>query len=157
MSEFRSKIVLTLEALFLALPVTFLAAVAVVGALAFLGKPHPEPYEIAQLSNYLLPIPSLMAGWFLIYRFLSQGSVGLRSAGNLSWTLIAFGTIVATAALLTRATFDIHGFENSPTSLGWFLVYFRELAFGLPALIPSLHLAAERAFRTSSNQRLERA
>ena len=142
---------LALEALLLALPVTILLIPFIVGSFAQLSNPHLETYEAAQIVAYLLPVPSLTAGWILIGRFLRTGASGLRIINPVTWWLVAVGALIPIGALIASSSFDPHKFEYDPTDLGWFLVYFRELALGLPAVIPLLHLLIERLWRAPAN------
>jgi general stress protein CsbA len=156
MSERWSKLLVAVEALVLFVPVTLLAALSILGAIAFVLAAHMEPYEQAQAIVYLIPVVPLIAGWMLIGRFLASGRAGLRSCGALLWWLAALGGAIVLAAICVGSSFDKHELEYEPTLGRWVLLYFRELAFGLPALVPLVHLAIERRRQMSSNYRLER-
>jgi len=156
MSERWSKFLVALEALVLLVPVTLLAAFSLVGAITYLRAVHLEPYEQAQAIVYLVPLAPLTAGWILIARFLASGRAGLESCRAYLWWLAGLGGVLVVAAIWVGSSFDEHKLEYEPTMWKWMLLYCRELAFGLPALVPLIHLAIERRVRTSSNYRLER-
>jgi hypothetical protein len=156
MSERWSKCLLAVEAFVLAVPITCLAALAALGSVASLFSGNSEPYDRAQAIVYLLPIAPLASAWLLIWRFLLRGRVGLRSTTGPWWWIAAFGALLAAAAALVRLCFDTHSVESAPTFLGWILSYYRELALGVPAVVPLTHLVVERTPRMSSNYRLER-
>ena len=151
MSERWSKVLVAIEALVLAVPVTLLAALALLGAATYFLTANSEPYERAQSIVYLVPLPPLAAGWTLIARFLGSGRAGLRSARAYLWWLAVVGVALVISAAWVGYRLDTHDLEYEPTLWKWLLLYFRDLAFGLPAIVPLVHLAIERRVGMSSN------
>jgi hypothetical protein len=148
MTESLSRFLVALEALFLAVPVTALATLAgTAGLLLLTDRPIPN-YERAQTIVYLLPFVPLVAGWILMARFVVFGSVALRSTSRVLWVAAALGVgLFVLAALCAAAWRRSPGFFEPDSVWYWVLSYFRELVFGLPALVPLTHLALERRFR----------
>ena len=140
MSERLHKVVVTLEAVLLAGPVTYLGGLLGAMSLASLVSWPHEPYEQAQVFVYLLPLLPLIAGWVLIVRFLTKGRPGLGTAGTYLWWLSGLGAAITLAAILIFSNVDLRRINDHPTMWLWIAKYFRELAFGLPAVVPLLHL-----------------
>jgi len=153
MTERWSRFAVAIEALLLAFPVTYLAIAAFAAGMLFLTEQTPPMYERAQTIVYALPIIPLAAGWILIGRFVIAGSPALRSSSNVLWLLSFLGVIIALAALFVGHWSRRGDFGDAASLWPWVRSYFRELALGIPAMIPLIHLTLERRFRMSSNNR----
>lgn len=149
MTERLSRFLVALEALLLAVPVTALATLAgIAGLLLLTDRPMPI-YERAQTIVYLVPFVPLVAGWILMARFVVFGSAALRSSSKALWFAASLGAALFVLAALCAAAWTRSITFLKPDSVWyWLLSYFRELAFGLPALVPLAHLALERRFRS---------
>lgn len=157
MSEQLSRFVVGIEAVFFALPVTALACISAFAGLMLLSDRSDHLYEIAQKIVYALPVAPLVAGWVLIARFVIFGSGTLRSSSNLLWATATVGGALVLAAIFVGLLSRNRVFGDAESVWPWVRTYFHELAFGLPALVPLAHLAIERLFRKSSNNRFERS
>jgi len=154
MTEPWSRFAVAIEALLLALPVTYLAIAGFAATMLFLTDEQTLPiYERAQMIVYALPIIPLAAGWILIGRFVIAGSPTLRSSSDVLWLLSFLGAIIVFAALFVGYWLRRRDFGDAASLWPWVRSYFRELALGIPALIPLVHLTLERRFRMSSNNR----
>ena len=150
MTERGHKILVALEATLLALPVTYLGgSLGLLSAVSIFGD-LSEPYDRAQALVYALPILPLICGWVLIARFLLRGYAGLLSVSPyVIWVAIA-GVVLVVAALLVGVSFDVYELGYSPTYWLWVAKYFRELGFGMPAIIPLAHLLILRGMKLPS-------
>ena len=142
MSERVSKLILGIEALLLAVPVTFL----------FLIWFPDELYRSAEYGGFVNRISAalagstLVAGWWLMAIFWHRGSTGLRETYAVAWVVAGCGSV---ATLLVGAVLWLLPQKE-------FRQQFGVLAFGLPLLIPFLHLLIERMRREDANKPLQR-
>ena len=149
MTERLSRFLVVLEALFLAVPVTALATFAGIAGLVLLTDRPMPIYERAQTIVYLVPFVPLAAGWILMARFVVFGSAALRASSRALWLAAILGAALFVLAALCAAVWARSStFFKSDSVFYWLLSYFRELAFGFPALVPLAHLALERRFRS---------
>jgi hypothetical protein len=151
MSERFSRFAVAVEALLLALPVTVLAGWAFIAGLMLLVNQSVQTYERAQTIVYALPVVPLLAGWTLIGRFVLRGASALHSSSRLLWLQVLFGAITVLGAFFVGLwRQSISDFGSGESLWPWLRSYFRELMFGLPAIIPLTHLAIERYLRIPS-------
>jgi len=153
MSDRWHKLAVALEALLLAAPVTYLGGIFGLMSLVMLVGGSPlEPYDQAQTFVYLLPLTPLLAGWVLIVHFLIKGRPGLSAASSYLWWLSGLGIVIILAAILVTFV-DLQELNDHPTMWLWVVKYFRELVFGLPAVVPLIHLMLLR--KAPSNNALQ--
>jgi hypothetical protein len=156
MRERWHRVLVAIEAVLLAAPVTYVSASMTVLSIATLFEGNSEPYDRAQSLVYLLPVAPLACGWVLITRFVRRGIDGLQTTSSGVWLLAWLGVAMLLTAFFANATFDVHRLEGEPTMWLWILKYYRELVFGLPALAPLLHVWLVGRSRMPSNPSLER-
>jgi hypothetical protein len=149
MTERLSRFLVAVEAVLLAVPVTALAAFAAIAGLVLLADRPIPLYEQAQTIVYLMPVVPLVAGWVLMARFVVFGSAALRSSSRVLWSAASLGAVLFFFAALCAAAWRRNINFLRPDSIWyWLLAYFRELTFGLPLLVPLVHLSLERRFRS---------
>jgi hypothetical protein len=148
MSERWSKVLLSVEALLIAVPVTLL----------FVFYAPDEVIRVTALSvNWgsslvvlLVGGVSLLIGWWLMIRFVIGGGPALRSVIPFIWALLY---VAACVAVLACALVLFRGASPILTVLS---KRFGVLALGAPLLVPLVHLVLERRVRLAANNALER-
>ncbi len=134
MTESTSRVVLGIEALLICLPLTlFFLATALPSLFHLLPTLGVEDYALAGASVFIAG--TLLCGWYLIASFLFRGSHALKKV-RLAWWALP----VLSAALALAATLRVWLVAAEPSALNTF-------GWGLPLVIPLLHLAAERWWR----------
>jgi len=94
----------------------------------------------------LLACVSIAAGLVISQKFLRNGKAGLDTIGIIWWILAFLGAAIAISAktvpLLPPSP------ERSP--MYWFRIEFEVFKFGIPVLIPLIHVLLEKYFRKNS-------
>jgi hypothetical protein len=125
-----SRRIAILEAVLILLPLTILAALGTLWSGPYLAVAIADlRFDLLTLVSALGPagLLGLIAGWWLLIRFIRQGQAGLRAPSRLPWIGAALGAITAIAGAALALS-------------GQGLIF----AAGLPALIPLAHLWRER-------------
>jgi len=91
------------------------------------------PYLFAVIA-----IPTLLAAWRLVSRFLFEGHEGLRTARHWEWRLAAAGTALTVIGLVAK------GMPRSPVQEANLIDALMVYAYGSPALVPYIHLLLAR-------------
>jgi hypothetical protein len=134
MPEFASRILLAVEAIIICLPLS---------ALFLITWPPSVLYSVANTDGLTMAatclviiLPTLCSAWVLILTFVFHGNSSLQCLPIYWWVLpfLSSGLAVAAIAQVSFAT----ALEPSALNLfGW----------GVPLLIPLVHLCFERWFR----------
>jgi hypothetical protein len=123
------RLVMILETIFLLMPTTYFVLWA--GFMLTLYVADQFPAGAFLLALYLSAVVALVAGWYLILKFLSAGSAGIRAIGILPYLLAGFGAVLAILPLLLSA-------------MGMNIGQFNVFAIGLPAVVPFIHILSRR-------------
>jgi hypothetical protein len=134
MTEFASRVVLTVEAIVFCLPVTALFLIA--GLPSVLYSVASSDGLTMAATCLVIILPTLCCAWLLIFAFVFRGNASLKRLSVYWWALPLLSSILAVAAIahLAFAT------EFEPSALNLF-------GWGVPLLIPLAHLCFERWFR----------
>jgi hypothetical protein len=132
MSNLFSRVYLTTEAIVICLPLTVLFVVGVVPAQIVYSLNLPEP-DFVDLVSGLVTLAALVCLWRMIAAFLIGGRTALRRLSTYWWVLPVAG---AALGLQLAA-----GSWAAPVMKRTWL---NELVWGVPLLIPLLHLCLER-------------
>ncbi len=139
MTEIPSRIVLTIEALLLGVPVTLLSP------LASLPVDPAIDRGWSFLVTRLIIFAGLLCGWVLMLVFIARGGQALRKLSNYWWWLPLLNGGLVLCYLLFVWLVGVQR-QTSLMFYGW----------GTPLLIPLGHLCIERWFRPSANPPLNR-
>ena len=140
MSERASRIVLGIEALLVCLPLTFLFLMAVLPSSFYFLAHSSRENDYASAGASLIILGTLFCAWLLIFSFTFNGSKALRKVSIYWWALpilTAGFAVVVTVNLWLASTIEPSAVNN--------------FAWGVPFLIPLLHLCAERWWKSSAN------
>jgi len=143
MPERLSKIVLALEALLIAAPLTLLYFFFVFPSALFSSLLLQSSWLSA--LNLIVTVSSLLAGWSLMVKFWRTGAGGLKDSPPFIWGLAYVGAVSVLIALVVLI---------AGQSLGWTSLANSEvtaLLFGIPLLLPFGHLFAERQLRSAAS------
>ncbi len=139
-----SRVLAALEAVFIALPVTFLFLVFSPGV--FL-----EPaVRLGDASHQLLGVlavvayAGLLAGWVLLVAFVAGGTASLRRCHAAWWWIARVGAVVI---VLGDAAFLFLDVPWDFKAWWWPGDDFKLFSFGSPLLLPLLHLELEHGLR----------
>jgi hypothetical protein len=136
-SETWSQITLGVEVAFLLAPVTMLAAFWLI---AFSISPGGGTAALDGLAAVVAVCCVFLAmAWWVVGRFLFQGRAGLARCGR--WPL----ALVDLAALVTAACLVLAGLQHcNLIELAQWKDPVRLTLFGVPVLVPYIHLVIER-------------
>jgi hypothetical protein len=141
MSELNSRVFLATEAIVICLPLTALLIVGVLPAQIGHWVNYPEREAFVDLVSGLLTLSGLLCLWRLIAAFVVDGRTGLRGLSAYWWVLpIASAAVALQVAAASWAAPVI--------KQSWLI----ELVWGMPLLIPLLHLGVERWLTARANQ-----
>ena len=146
MTEKTSRILLILEAVLIATPLTFLALVATYLHVSDLFKFPMLAYVIALGLLTLLSLGAIASGWRLFAAFLLGGTSELKRQHPAWWVMILAGVLILFGSFVSKLL------PPSPEYSMWWSFRFDFDMFTLcaPILIPLCHLAAERVLRQTS-------
>ena len=142
MPERLSKIVLALEALLIATPLTALYFYVLLprNLLSLLSFRS----SFTNLLVTVVIVLSLLAGWSLMVTFWRSGAAGLRRAPSAIWGAAYAGAAAAVWGPVSMFAADSMGRSTLGDGAEFVLIY------GIPLLVPFAHLLAERLFRSST-------
>lgn len=138
-----SRILLILEALLIAMPVTGMAILTSASALSnAIQYPH-MPNFIAEGCLSLFSVIAIGSGWRLFIIYLRGGASMLQRQNNYWWVVTCGGALILAASLISNLL------PPSPEYSAWwmFRLNFGMYIAGAPLFIPLCHLAAERFLR----------
>lgn len=136
MSELQSRVLLATEAIVICAPLTVLLLVRELPAQIRHLLDTPEPEALGIFASGLFMLAALVCLWRLIVTFAIHGSAALRRISAHVWALAALA-----AALALRVA--IHYAPAAVTPRSWL----NEFAWGLPFVVPLLHVCLERWLR----------
>lgn len=128
MSKFFSRVYLATEAIVICFPLTVLFVVGVLPAQINL----PEPGFVDLVSG-LVTLAALLCLWRLMAAFLVGGRIGLRRLSTYWWVLPVAGA--ALAVHIAAGSWSVPVMQRS---------WLNEFVWGVPLLVPLLHLCVER-------------
>ena len=134
--EAQSRVMLTTEAIIIGIPLTVLLVGRELPAQVIHLSHSPEPEALAIFASGLFMLAALLCLWRLVVLFAAQGSAALRRASAHVWAL---ATLAAALALRMAA----HYASAATLERSWL----NEFAWGLPLMIPLLHVCLERWLR----------
>ena len=148
MSEKTSRILLILEAILIAGPLTILALIYTFLKLSSFIEFPTLPYVVALAVLALFSVAVFLSGWRLFVAFLHGGSMELKQQHPTWWILNGIGIVILFGSILSRLL------PPSPEySMWWsFRLDYEIFALCIPLLIPFSHLAAERFLRKYGQQ-----
>ena len=126
MSELNSRMYLATEAIVICFPLTALFFLRLLPAQVDHTLAFPEP-------RALMTLAVLVCLWRLMAAFIARGRAGLRRLSTYWWALP-----IAGAALAVQVAVDWWSVPVIRRS------WLSEIVWGLPLLVPLLHLCAER-------------
>lgn len=133
MDEKISRVLLTIEALILCLPLSILFIIKIIPAtIYFLGDEIYEPAYITMAVNLLILI-GIISAWRLIFSFILWGHIALMNTPVIWWLISSVIVIFSVLAWLYANTAESYG-PSSLLGFGWVI-------FFLPLY---LHLLLER-------------
>lgn len=138
MTELQSRVLLTTEAIIICAPLTVLLLAREIPAQIRHLLVTPEPEALGIFASGLFMLAALLCLWRLIVAFTVHGRAALRRVSAHVWALAALG-----AALALRMA--VHFAPNAVTERSWL----NEFAWGLPFVVPLLHVCLERWLRGS--------
>jgi len=133
MSELNSRVHLATEAIVICLPLTVLFIVGVLPARIDHSINFPERVAFVDLVSGFVTLAALLCLWRLMAAFVVRGSTALRQLSTYWWVLPIAGA--ALAVQIAAASWTAPVIKQS-----WLI----ELVWGLPLLVPLLHLGIER-------------
>lgn len=136
MSETQSRVLLTTEAIVICTPLTVLLLVRELPAQILQLVQTPEPGALGIFASGLFMLAALLCLWRLIITFTVDGSAALRRISTHVW---AFAALAAALALRMA----IHYAPTAVAQRSWL----NEFAWGLPFVVPLLHVCLERWMR----------
>jgi hypothetical protein len=140
MSELNSRVFLATEAIVICLPLTALFIAGVLPAQISHSVSVPERESFVDLVSGLLTLSALLCLWRLMATFVVRGRAGLRRLSTYWWVLpIASAAVAVQIAAASWAAPVI--------KLSWLI----ELVWGVPLLVPLLHLGVERCLSARAN------
>lgn len=140
MSERISRIVLAVEAIVICLPLTILFLVWGLPSLAYFAARPSRPEAIGELVAGFAVLAALLCGWRLVAAFVLRGRGVLRRLSVSWWVLPLLAALLGVGITIYNLTALV--IEPSWINLfGW----------GLPLVVPLMHLCLERRVRTSAD------
>ena len=136
MSESQSRVLLTTEAIIICAPLTVLLLVRELPAQIRQLLQTPEPEALGIFASGLFMLAALLCLWRLIVTFTVHGGAALHRVSAHVWALAALA-----AALALRMAVDYA--PAAVTQRSWL----NEFAWGLPFIVPLLHVCLERWLR----------
>jgi hypothetical protein len=136
MSESQSRVLLTTEAIIICAPLTVLLLVRELPAQIRQLLQTPEPEALGIFASGLFMLAALLCLWRLIVAFTVDGSAALRRVSAHVWAFVMLA-----AALALRIAIDYA--PAAVTQRSWL----NEFAWGLPFVVPLLHVCLERWLR----------
>lgn len=140
MTERASRIILGVEAMIIGLPLSLLFLVGGLPSAFYKFSLFPDAESLAFASVCLIILATLCSAWVLILGFAFRGSATLQRFSTYWWVLpflVAGLSIAATLRLWISDKIE----PSAINTFGW----------GLPFLIPLMHLSLERWFRNGES------
>ena len=133
MSELNSRVYLATEAIVIALPVTLRFVAGVLPAHVGYAVDFSEREAFVDLVSGVVALGALLCLWRLMAAFVVGGRTALRRLSTYWWVLP-----IAGAALAVQVGGEAWAAPVNARS------WVNELVWGLPLLVPLLHLSVER-------------
>ena len=142
MNEKASRAILSIQALFLCLPLTLLYIFAgLPSSLYFLGDGLFEPTYITIISDLVILV-GIVTAWWLMGIFILKGHKRLTETSVIWWFMSGTIVLMAIVANIYVMTVESYG-PSSLLQFGW----------GILFLPPYLHLLLERRRKTALTNR----
>ena len=140
MSKKTSRLLLILEAIIIATPLTGLAILASILLTT-------SSYDLVLGILAIISLFAIGSGWRLFIIFFRRGVNELKSQHFGWWVIIFVGVLVAIGSLISNLL------PPSPEYSRWwmFRLSFDGFVYGLPMFIPFCHLALESLLRKSNS------
>ena len=146
MSEKISRLLLILEVVFIALPLSCLATVASLLAIWDMSK-YLTLYSVVMYGSvFLISLLAIMSGWLLTFAYLRGGVISLRRQHFGWWVLTLVGVAILVGSFISYE-------QPYPIELSvsfFFRGTFDSFRYGILLLIPLCHLALEKFLRQSN-------
>ena len=140
MSELNSRVFLATEAIVICLPLTALLIVGVLPAQISHWVNLPEHEAFVDLVSGLLTLSGVLCLWRLMAAFVVDGRTRLRELSTYWWVLPMASAAVALQ--IAAASWAAPVVKQS-----WLI----EIVWGIPLLLPLLHLSVERWLGARAN------
>ena len=159
MSEKTSRIILSIEAILIVLPITVLALLeswwAIIGPNPQWHPPNIYAKILMWKSYYplskiliLICLASLTSGWQLFFAFLRGGSNSLKKMHFGWWLLLLIGVLIFVGTLISISLPRTAG----PSPIEEIQFFLGTFIFASPLLIPLIHLALEKFVRKPAGE-----
>ena len=145
MSEKTSRIILTIEAVLIVLPITGMGIYLTIGEIASVFW-NPSILNIASAILALMSTTAIVSGWRLFIAFLRGGASKLQTQHIGWWLALLAGLLILIGSLTSNLLPPSP--EYSP--MWTFRFNFDLFIYASPLLIPLIHLALEKFVRKSS-------
>ena len=136
MSEQESRVLVATEAIMICAPLTVLLLVREIPSQILQLTVTPAPETLGIFVSGLFMLAALLCLWRMFVAFTVHGGAALRRVSLHAWAIAALA-----AALSLRTAF--HFMPAAATQRSWL----NEFAWGLPFLVPLMHLWLERWLR----------
>ena len=140
MSERVSRAGLAIEAIIICLPLTVLFLVGGLSGDIYMLIHFSKPEALVDIASGLVIFATLLCAWWLMATFVLRGCAKLRQL-SLYWWVLPF----VSATLAVGIT--VYLWSASVIEPSWI----NEFGWGIPFLIPLVHLCIERWGRSSAN------
>jgi hypothetical protein len=145
MSELQSRVLVATEAIMICAPLTVLLLVREIPAQIRQLTMTPAPETLGIFVSGLFMLAALLCLWRMVVAFTVHGGAALRRVSAHAWAIAALA-----AALSLRTAF--HFMPAAVTQRSWL----NEFAWGLPFIVPLLHLSLERWLRRARRPAMPR-
>jgi hypothetical protein len=147
MSEKISRIILTIEAILIVLPITGLAIFATYALIVNLFPPSLPIIFFVILA--LINLAAILSGWRLFIAFLRGGASNLQKHHSIWWLMILAGLLILIVSLLVVIILPSLGHTYKIRTASFILFGF---LYASPLLIPLIHLALEKFVRKPTGE-----
>ena len=137
MTEFSSRVVLALEAVVIGLPLTVLFVVFVLPSVLYF---QTSQFDLVLVLSSVATLVTLCCAWWLMATFIFRGQVALRATSRAWWLLPFLVAVLGLLAAMRLAFAPV----IEPSGINTFI-------WGVPFILPLLHLSVERWGRLRSN------
>jgi hypothetical protein len=145
MSELESRVLVATEAIMICAPLTVLLLVREIPSQILQLTVTPAPETLGIFVSGLFMLAALLCLWRMIVAFTVHGNAALRRVSVHAWAVAALAV-----ALSLRTAF--HFVPAAVTQRSWL----NEFAWGLPFLVPLVHLSLERWLRRARRPAMPR-
>ncbi len=145
MPEKMSRLLLIIEAILIATPLSLLALADTFLLVSDAFEFPALSYVVALSFLALFSLAAIASGWRLFATFLRGGTKELKHRNSAWWFVILTGVLILLSSIISKLL------PPSPEYSAWseFRFQFEAFALSTPILVPLCHLAAERFLRRS--------